>query len=202
MYLKKHGLKGKNNCYPVPIVSARNEMEVEVLARVAAGTRYAAALNRCFMAGWLSRSTKVEINTVIIRPAVLYGSETWRITNKMEHIQRGFENRILRRIYGPTYDGKKETWNRRLNFEIQKMAGAPLMSNVIRSQRSRWTGQVARRGDESLIRVATLLQPAGRLRVGRPRKRWQDSVHEDLRALGGYQNWVEAAQDREGWRDL
>jgi hypothetical protein len=40
----------------------------------------------------------------IILPVVLYGCETWSLTLREEHRSRVFENRVLRRIFGPKWD--------------------------------------------------------------------------------------------------
>jgi hypothetical protein len=47
---------------------------------------------------------KVRIYKTIILPVVLYGSETWSLTIREEHKLRVFENRVLRRIFGPKRD--------------------------------------------------------------------------------------------------
>jgi hypothetical protein len=47
---------------------------------------------------------KVRIYKTIILPVVLYGCETWSLTLREEHILRVFENRVLRRIFGPKRD--------------------------------------------------------------------------------------------------
>jgi hypothetical protein len=47
---------------------------------------------------------KVKILNVIILLVVLYGSETWSLTLTEEHRLRMFENRVLRRIFGPEGD--------------------------------------------------------------------------------------------------
>jgi hypothetical protein len=52
----------------------------------------------------LSRKLKVKIYKTIILPVVLYGCETWSLTLREEHRLRVFENRVLRRIFGPTKD--------------------------------------------------------------------------------------------------
>jgi hypothetical protein len=52
----------------------------------------------------LSRSLKVEKYKTIIPPVVLCGCETWSLTLREEHRLRVFENRVLRRIFGPTRD--------------------------------------------------------------------------------------------------
>jgi hypothetical protein len=52
----------------------------------------------------LSRNVKVKIYKTIILPVVLYGCETWSMTLREEHRLRVFENRVLRRIFGPKRD--------------------------------------------------------------------------------------------------
>jgi hypothetical protein len=52
----------------------------------------------------LSRNVKVKMFKTIILPVVLYGCETWSLTLREEHVLRVFENRVLRRIFGPKRD--------------------------------------------------------------------------------------------------
>ena len=51
-----------------------------------------------------SKNLKIKIYKTIILPVVLYGCETWSLTLREESRQRVFENRILRRIFGPKRD--------------------------------------------------------------------------------------------------
>ena len=53
----------------------------------------------------LSKHLKIEIYRTIILPVVLYGCETWSLTLREEHRLRVFENKVLRRIFGPKRDG-------------------------------------------------------------------------------------------------
>jgi hypothetical protein len=52
----------------------------------------------------LSKYITIRIYKTIILPVVLYGCETWSPTSGEEHRLRVFENRVLRRIFGPTRD--------------------------------------------------------------------------------------------------
>jgi hypothetical protein len=58
----------------------------------------------------LSRNLKVKINKIIILPVVLYGCETWSITLRVEHRLKVFQNRVLRRIFGPKRDEVTGDW--------------------------------------------------------------------------------------------
>jgi hypothetical protein len=61
---------------------------------------------------------KVKIYKTIIRPVVLYGCETWSLTLREEHRLRVFENRIIRRIFGPKRDEVTGEWRKLHNEEL------------------------------------------------------------------------------------
>ena len=52
----------------------------------------------------LSKNLKIKIYRTIILPVVLYGCETWWMTLREERRLRVFENRVLRRVFGPKRD--------------------------------------------------------------------------------------------------
>jgi hypothetical protein len=52
----------------------------------------------------LSKNVKVKIYKTTVLPVVLYGCETWSLISREEHRLRMFENRVLRRIFGPKRD--------------------------------------------------------------------------------------------------
>jgi hypothetical protein len=76
---------------------------------------------------------------------VLYGCETWSLTSREEHTLRVFENRVLRRIFGP---GREEdgSW-RKLHNEFYNPYSSLIIVRVIKSRRMRWAGHVARMGE-------------------------------------------------------
>jgi hypothetical protein len=53
---------------------------------------------------------KIKMYKTIILPVVLYGCETWSLTLREEHTPRLFENRMLRRIFGPKRDEVTVGW--------------------------------------------------------------------------------------------
>jgi hypothetical protein len=46
-------------------------------------------------------------------------------------------------------------------------------------------------------------KPEGKRTLGRPRRRWEDNIRMDVQDVGGGRgDWMELAQDRDGWRAL
>ena len=59
-----------------------------------------------------------------------------------------FENKVLRRIFGPRRDQVTEEWRRLLNEELNDLYSSPSIVRVIKWRRMRWAGYVARMGEE------------------------------------------------------
>jgi hypothetical protein len=60
----------------------------------------------------LSKNLKIRIYKTLILPVVLYGCETWSPTLREEHRLRVFENRVLKRIFGPKRDEVTGDWKK------------------------------------------------------------------------------------------
>jgi hypothetical protein len=61
-----------------------------------------------------------------------------------EHRLRVFENRVLRRIFGPKVDEVVGDWRKLHNEELHNLYSSPNIIRTIKSRRMRWTGHVAR----------------------------------------------------------
>jgi len=60
----------------------------------------------------LSKNINIKIYRNIILPVVLYGCETWSLILREERWLRMFENRVLRRIFGPKMDVVTGEWRK------------------------------------------------------------------------------------------
>jgi hypothetical protein len=69
----------------------------------------------------LSKNTKIKIYRSINLPVVLYWCETWSLTLREEHRLRVFENRVLRRIFGPKRGKVTGEWKRLHNEELNDL---------------------------------------------------------------------------------
>jgi hypothetical protein len=138
----------------------------------------------------------------VILPVVLYGCETWSLTLKEEHRLRVFENRVLRRIFGPKRDEVKGEWRKLHNEELRDLYSSPSIIRIIKS-RMRWASHVARMGEKRNAYRLLVGKPEGKRPVGRPRRRWVDNIRMDLGEVGwGDLDWIGLAQDGNRWRAL
>jgi len=74
----------------------------------------------------LSKNLKIKIFRTIILPVVLYGCETWSLKLREERRLRVFENRVLRRIFGPKRDEVTE-WRKLNNEELKICIPHPIL---------------------------------------------------------------------------
>jgi hypothetical protein len=95
----------------------------------------------------ISNSVGIKIYRTIILPVVLCGCETWCLTLREECRPRVFENRMLRRIFGPKRDEVTGEWRRLHNKEVYALYSSPNIIRVMKSRRLRWAGHVARMGE-------------------------------------------------------
>jgi len=82
----------------------------------------------------LSKNLKINMYRTIILPVVLYGCETWPLTLREERRLRVFENRVLRRIFGPKRD---EVRGERRKLHKEEFGDLYSSANSIRVIKSR-----------------------------------------------------------------
>ncbi|XP_060518457.1 uncharacterized protein LOC132697179 [Cylas formicarius] len=165
------------------VITSDDDITSEIKARIQKGNKCFFALQNLFKSRLISRNSKLRIYSAVIKPIVMYGSETWTMTKQNELVLRRFERRMLRKIFGPTIDERTGQYRIRTNAELNDMYKRPSLVNEIKAQRLRiW--------EEN---------PAGKRPLGRPRLRWRDNIEEDVKILG-VRNWKEVVLDRDRWR--
>jgi hypothetical protein len=148
----------------------------------------------------LSKNLKIKIYRTIVLPLVLYGCETWLLTFREECRLRVFENRVLRRIFGPRKNDVTGEWGRSHNVEINDLYSSPDIVRVKKSRRMRWVGHVVCVREGRGIYWVLLGKPEGKRPMGRSRHRWEGNIKLDLQEVGcGVMHWIELAQDRDRW---
>ena len=85
---------------------------------------------------------KIKIYKTIILPVFLYGCETSSLTLSEERRLVVFENRALKRIFGPKKDDVTREGSKLYNEELNDLYSSPNFVRVIKLRRMRWTGHV------------------------------------------------------------
>ena len=78
-------------------------------------------MQKLFSSRLLSKNLKIKIYRTIILPVVLYGYETWSLILREEHRLRVFDNRGLRKIFGPKRNGVRGEWRKLHNEELNDL---------------------------------------------------------------------------------
>ena len=114
-----------------------------------------------------------------------------------------FQNSVLRKVFGPKRDEVTGEWRKLHNEELNDLCSLPNIVRVVKSRRMRWTGHVARMGEDRDVHRLLVGKPEGKRPLGRPRRRWEDNIKKDVQEVGGGRgDWLELAQDRDRWRAL
>jgi hypothetical protein len=110
-----------------------------------------------------------------------------------------FENRVLRRIFGPKRDEVMGGWRKLHNEELHGLYSSPSIVRVIKARMMmRWVGHVACMAEVRGAYNILVVRPEGRRPLRRPRHRWEDNIKMDLREIGfGDVDWIHLAQDRD-----
>jgi hypothetical protein len=95
-----------------------------------------------------------------------------------------FENRVLRRIFGPKTDELTGGRRKVHNEELHNLYSSSSIIRMIRSRKMRWAGHVARTGEKRTASRILVGKPEGKRRLERPGRKWVDNIKMDLREIG------------------
>jgi hypothetical protein len=129
--------------------------------------------------------------------------ETWSLTLREERRLRVFENRVLRKVFGPKRDQVTGEWRKLHNEDLNDLYSLPNIVRMVKSRRMRWAGHVARMGEKRGVQRVLVGKPEGKRPLVRSSRSWEDNIKMDVQELvGGRGDWMELAQDRDRWRSL
>jgi hypothetical protein len=118
----------------------------------------------------------------------------------LKHRLTVFENRALRRIFGPKRE-EVGLWRKLHNDELHSLYSSPNIVRVIKSRRMRWAGHVARMVEGRSVYRVSVGRPEGKRPLGRHRRRWKNNIKMDLREIGiDGANWIRLAHNRVQWQ--
>jgi len=151
---------------------------------------------------WLNKSlrkdTKIKIFSACVKSVLLYGCETWLVTNEIQRKIQTFVNRCLRYIYIYIY---RIWWpNSIFNKDLWKVTGQEDINLEIRKRKLRWIGHTLRKEDGEIAKTALLWNPQGNRKRGRPKNSWRRSI---IKEAGRGRNELRfLAANRQKWKGL
>jgi hypothetical protein len=95
----------------------RDDIHDEIKSRLNSGNACYYSVQNLLPSHLLSKKLKIKIYKTVILSVVLYGCETWSLTLREDHRLRVFENRVLRRIFGPKRE-EDRSWRKLHNDEF------------------------------------------------------------------------------------
>jgi len=151
---RSHSMKSDNSSferveefkYLGTTLTNQSSIQEEIQSRLKSGNACCHSAQNLLSSSLLSKNLKIKIYRTIILLVVLYGCETWSLTLREELRLKLFENRVLRRIFGPKRDEVTRKWRNLHNEELNDLYSSPSIVGVIKSRRMRWAGRVARTG--------------------------------------------------------
>jgi hypothetical protein len=161
----------------------QNSIREEIKSRLKSGNACCHSLQNILSSTLLSKNDVNMIYRTVILPVVLCGCETWSLTVREERRLKAFENRVLRRIFGPKRGEVTGEWGKLHNEELNDLYSSPNIIRVIKSRRMRWVGHVARVGDRRGVYRFSVGKLEGRRPLGRPGRRWEYNTKMGLKAV-------------------
>jgi hypothetical protein len=138
--------KGAKSKYLGTTLTNQNDIHDEIKSRLNSGNTCCYSLQNLLSSRLISKNLRIKIYKTVSLTVVLYGCETWSLTLREEHRLRVFENRMLRKMFGPKRE-EDRSWIKLHNDELHNLCSSPNIVRVIKSRRMRWVGHVARMGE-------------------------------------------------------
>ena len=113
------------------LLTNQNSIHKEIKSRLKAGNSCYYSVQTLLSRGLLSKNLKIKLYNTIILSVLLCGCETWTLALKEECMLRVFENRIMRRIFGPKTSENGE-WRRLYSEELSSLYRSFNIGRVIK----------------------------------------------------------------------
>ena len=180
------------------VISEDGSCEADIKRRIGLAAGTFGNLTTIWKAKNITIKTKVKVYETMVVPILLYGSECWSLKKTDERKIQTAEMSWLRRMIGIS------RLQRIRNEVIRKHLGQETsLVHRIQERRLKWFGHVSRMSQDRLPYVALHTKIHGQRNRGRPRRRWIDTISEDLEQKGLSMKEVATLMpDRNAWREV
>ena len=113
----------------------QNSIQEEINSRLNSGNACYHSVQNLLSFSLLSTNIQIKIYRTIILPVFLFGCATWLLTLREECRLQVFENRVLRRIFGPKKDKVTREWRKLQNKELTDLYSSPNIISLIKSSK-------------------------------------------------------------------
>jgi len=96
----------------------QNSIHAYIKSRLKLGNVCYHLVQNLLTSNFLSKNIKMKIYSYVIFPAVIYGCETWSLTLREDQRPRMFQNRLLRKMFGPKGEEVTGEWRKLHNEEL------------------------------------------------------------------------------------
>uniref|UniRef100_A0A8D9A964 Endonuclease-reverse transcriptase n=1 Tax=Cacopsylla melanoneura TaxID=428564 RepID=A0A8D9A964_9HEMI len=175
------------------MVDKEGELDCEIAHRVAAAWMNWKRMTGVLCDKRMNLKMKGKVYKTVVRPAMMYGAETWAMKKIHEKRLEVAEMRMLRWSCGVT------RMDRIRNEVIRNKLRVTEVTKKIQERRMQWYGHVMRRDEDYVGKRVRRMEVAGRRARGRPKKKWEHCVTKDLEEKGLSENDV---QNRGRWKLL
>ena len=149
--------------------------------------------NNIFKSKRISLDIKLRTFNTYVEPIVLYNSETWTMTSKLEQDIDTHQRKLLRIVINEKYhvehEGEKTLYRTISNEKLYKITKTTRWSIKIRRRRLNLMGHILRLHDDTpakkALKEATITQPKPR---GRPLTTWTRNIMKDLQPTTDHHN--------------
>lgn len=147
----------------------------------------------------LSLHTKIRIFNSNVKSVLLYGCETWLVTDSLTRKIQVFVNRCLRRILGIYWP------NTISNHDLHQKCHQEPVELDIRRRKWGWIGHTLRKDASTIARQALDWNPQGRRKRGAPKRTWKRSLDIEIQKIEPNCSWKRVktmANDRKLWKEI
>ena len=173
-------------------LAGHGDLDAEMTHRIQSGWQNWKRVSGILCDRRISLRVKGKVYKTVVRPAMMYGAETWAVKKAQEKKLDVAEMRMLRWMRVTKLD-------RIRNERIRGTTNVGVISKKVQESRLKWYEHVLRREDEYAGQRVMGMEVPGKRRRGRPKRRWMDTIGNDLSEK---ELSREDTQDRAKWRSL